>query len=322
MAKNIDTFYYNLSTMLDAGLPITRALSVTKQTCSYNLRKPVLKIEKTVSQGNTLSAALSEFPKLFEPLDIAAINAAEESGSLPEILKMLADSHQFFHKITKRITSGLFLPAIILLIAAFTIPLIRYFLGDITLTQSLLWTLRIISAFSIPGLIVYAIIKFTPKTGPLRYLLDIISLAIPILRKGIEHLAISRFCYTFHLLFKAGVPIIQTMDISVKSATNLVVANRFKGGIKKAQTGHDISEGFKKPLPFGFIDLWKTGEESGQLEMITKKLADINSDISLHKIESFAFWFPKFVYSLVCIMMIIAILMYASRVYSSALSFE
>jgi type II secretory pathway component PulF len=321
MVKNIDTFYYNLSTMLDAGLPITRALSVSSKTSGHNIRKVILKIEKFVSEGNTLSAALSEFPKLFEPLDIDAINAAEESGHLPEILKMLADSHQFFQKIIKRITSGLILPALILFIAAFVIPLPYYFFGWITLQQSILRSLAIISIFLIPGLCIYAIIKFTPKTGPLRYLLDIISLKIPILRKGLEHLAVSRFSYTFHLLLKAGVPIIQTMEISVKSATNLVVAGRFKNGIKKAQAGHNISEGFKKPLPFGFIDLWKTGEESGQLEIITKKLADINSDAASHNIEQFAFWLPKFVYSLVCIMMIIAILMAASSVYGSALSF-
>ncbi len=304
MAVNNELFYHNLSTMLDAGLPISRALTVTAQSSSRRMRETLTKILKIIQEGNTLTEAMQRFPKVFDRLDVLAIEAAENSGSLPRVLMMLSQWHNLKKTIKGKIISGLLFPAVILFFAALFIPLPSLILGHSTVSDAVRQSIFIMSIFFVPALIIYLIIIFTPRTGPLRYALDTVSLLIPALGKALKHLALSRYCYSFYILLSAGVPITDCTRIATQTTTNLVIADRLKGAELCVQQGRDASEGFKEPLSDGFIDLWKSGEESGQLDSSVKKLADMNSETAVFNFQLFSFWLPKIIYGLVCLMMI------------------
>ena len=304
MAKNHSIFYYNLSTMLDAGVPILRTLEVARQGSRRGIKRIISKIEETVRQGNTLAEAMKMHPKTFSHFDLSAIDAAERAGGLAEVFKLLSEWHEFVKKIRNRILSGLVLPAGILVIAAFVAPLPFLFLRSYSLSQSILESIRILATFIVPAAILYAIIKYTPKTGYLRYIIDSIALWIPILGKAIRYLAVSRYCSTFYILTKAGVPVVDTAFSATDACTNAVIADRLRGGALSARNGQPMSEGFREPISEGFIELWKVAEESGQMEQAVKKLADLNADSALLKFEQFGYWLPRFIYVLICIMII------------------
>jgi type IV pilus assembly protein PilC len=304
MAVNNELFYHNLSTMLDAGLPITRALTVAAQGSSRGMSVTITKVLKTIQEGKTLTEAMQRFPKVFDRLDVQAIEAAENSGSLPQVLKILTEWHNLKKTIKGKLISGLLFPAVILFFAALVIPLPYYILGQLSMYGYIRQSIFIMSIFYVPALIIYLIIAFTPRTGPLRYVLDAVSLFIPVLGNALEHLALSRYCYSFYVLLSAGVPITDCTRIATQTTTNLVIADRLKGAELCVQQGRDVSEGFKGPLPAGFVDIWKTGEESGQLDSCAKRLADTNSETAVFYLQIFAYWFPRLVYGLIGLMMI------------------
>lgn len=316
MARNQELFYHNLSTMLDAGLPILRALKISMQGSGYKMRETIAQIDKEVSEGSTLSGSLRKFATVFPRLDVLAIEAAENSGSLPDVLQMLSQWHHLKKTVKGKMVSGLAFPAVILVFASLVIPLPGLFLGFSTFSQAVGESVFIMSIFFVPAAIIYLIIVLTPKTGSLRYLLDTILLMIPILRKALKHLALSRYCYSFYILIKAGVPITECTRIATQTTTNLVIAGRLRGAEESVQNGRAASEGFKEPLPDGFIDIWKTAEESGQFDVSIKKLADMHAETALFKFQQFSYWLPRFIYFLVCLVMIYYIFRNVGMVYS------
>lgn len=319
MAVNNELFYHNLSTMLDAGLPITRALTVAVQGSSSRMSVTITKVLKTIQQGKTLTEAMQRFPRIFDRLDVLAIEAAENSGNLPQVLKILSQWHNLKKRIKGKLISGLLFPAVILFFAALVIPLPYFLLGYYTSYGYVRQSLFIMGLFYVPAFIIYLIIVFTPRTGPLRYALDAVSLYIPALGNALKHLALSRYCNSFYVLLSAGVPITNCTKIATQTTTNVVVAGRLKGAELCVRQGRDASDGFKEPLPGGFIDLWKTGEESGQLDSCVKRLADMNSERAVFYFQLFSFWLPKIVYGLVCLLLIYYVLMGWSMIYSSVM---
>ncbi len=319
MAVNNELFYHNLATMLDAGLPISRALTVAAQSSARGMQETLSEIPRIIKEGKTLTEAMQRFPKFFGQLDVLAIEAAENSGSLPQVLKILSQWHNLKKTVKGKLISGLLFPAVILFFAALVIPLPSLILGKTTMSEAVRQSIFLMGIFYVPALIICLIIVLTPRTGPLRYALDTVSLFIPILGKALEHLALSRYCYSFYILLSAGVPITNCTRIATQTTTNLVIAGRLKGAELSVQQGKEASKGFEGPLPDGFVDIWKSGEESGQLDSSVKRLADTNSETAVFYFQQFSYWLPKLVYLLVCILMIYYIFKGYGLLYSSVL---
>ena len=312
MSKVLADFYYNFAIMLDAGMPILRTVDTLKQSGKGRMSKVLSEISETVSHGSPLSDAMKKYPNIFSRFDIVAVDASDRSGSMPEVLRLLSDWHQFTTSINRKIISGLMFPAAILVIAAFVSPLPFVFFGKSSIWQALLETMGILGTFVVPAIVIFALVKYMPKRGPFRAIFDLVCLKIPLLGKALKHYAVSRFCYTFYILQKAALPVADCIQTALQSTTNAVVAERLRGGLDSAEAGHSISEGLKNPFVDGFVELWAVGEESGQVDTVAKKLADLNKEESLHYFTQFAEWLPKVVYFLICLMLIAMIFRGAS----------
>jgi len=157
----------------------------------------------------------------------------------------------------------------------------------------------------------------TPKTGPARRVLDKVVLRIPILGKAFRKLAISRFCWAFHMLCKAGVPYSESVEMAISVTGNLVVADLFKPTAESVKAGQLMSEGLSPKLPLDLVEMWKTGEETGRLDDVSKRLANNYFEQAEFWFAEFTRWFPRFVYLLICIMMIIMIFKIAGNIRAS-----
>jgi type II secretory pathway component PulF len=280
------------------------------------LQKVFLALADGVAQGNPLSETMILYPKVFAPVDIMLVEVGEKSGNLPDLIALLSKWHEMSARMLKRMISGLLLPILVLTIAAFVFPLPAFVLGELNLTSYLLKVAGTLLLFWVPAGIIVLIVRTTPRTGPVRRLLDNVVLRIPVLGSAVHKLSIGRFCCAFHMLCKAGVPYSESVDMAISVTGNQVVADLFAPAAKSVKAGELMSEGFSTKLPFELVEMWKTGEETGRLDDMSKRLADNYSEQAEFWFAEFTRWFPRFVYLLICIMLIIMIFKLAGGIRS------
>jgi general secretion pathway protein F/type IV pilus assembly protein PilC len=305
VAKSPALAYHNLSIMLDAGVPLVRSLNTVGSGLKPHMRNAFLKLAESASKGKTLAETMAQSPKTFNPVDITIIRAAETSGSLPESFHLLAEWHEFSHRIRKKLLSGMILPVLVIHMAALLIPVPAFALGGWQIKTYLISVVIILSLLYIPAALIFVILRMTPKTGPLRRLLDRLTLKIPLcLGRAVYKLALSHYCWVFHVLIKAGVPITDCAEKAAAATGNAVVTDLFKPAAASAKAGRPVSDGLSTKLPMDFLEIWRIGEETGNLDDVTKRLADNNAEDAEFWFAEFARWLPRVVYFLITILMI------------------
>jgi type IV pilus assembly protein PilC len=303
MPKSLAMAYDNLSTMLDAGVPLLRSLNTIASGLEPRMKKAFLAVADGVSKGNPLAETMSQNRRVFSPLDIMLIDAGETSGNLAELVSLLAGWHEMSRRMLRKMLAGLLLPVLILTIAAFVIPLPNYILGNQTMGDFLLNVVGILLLFWIPAVIVVLVVRMTPKTGLLRRVLDHIVLRIPVLGTAMYKLALCRFLWVFHAMCKAGVPLVDCVGMAVPSAGNAVVGDMFRPAAERVRAGEPMGGGLSSKLPIELVEMWKVGEETGTLDEVTKRLAQQNTEAAEFWLAEFARWFPRFVYFLFGLLM-------------------
>jgi len=314
VSNSLALAYHNLSVMLDAGVPLLRSLNTLSSGLKPHMRAAFLKLAESVSKGNTLAETMTKNPNIFNPLDVMLIQAAETSGSLPESFKLLSQWHEFSGRIGKKILSGMTLPIVLLHATAFIAPLPDFVMGDWQIKPYLISAVTILLLFYIPAAIIFVILCMTPKTGLFRRLLDRLTLKIPLLGRAVYKFALSRYCWVFHMLTKAGVPITDCAEKAASATSNTVVTDLVKPAAASAKVGKPVSDGFPSNLPVDFLEIWRVGEETGKLDDVTKRLADDNAEAAEFWFNEFARWLPRFIYCLVCLLMIYFIFVRFSKI--------
>ena len=314
--------YYDLATMLDAGMPILRSLDVVTEGRKGYFKRLFTQIRETVSKGSGLNEAMDEHRNIFPDLDRMLVEAAETSGSVGEALKMLSHWHEFMHRIVRRIITGLIYPFLILHIAAFVFPIPSLVLGSsFTVGNYLMSALHILMLLYIPTAVIVALVLLKDKVPPLRWPLDFAALRIPILGRAIYHLSICRYTKTFGMLYKAGVPMTETTARALRATGNVVVARLFAGGTESVRQGGLAWEGFSDHLPTEYRHLWQIGEETGELDRTTDKIAEIAADRADLMFTEFARWMPRIIYFIILGILAVMVLLMASQVYGNLPTF-
>ena len=314
MSSDLAIAYHNLANMLEAGVPVQRSLNTLIPGLKPRLQKAFLALAEGVSQGNPLAHTMVLHPKIFAPVDIMLVDVGEESGNLPGMIALLSRWHEMSARMLKRLISGLLLPVLVLTIAAFVFPLPAFVLGNLDVKSYLYRVAGILLLFWVPAGIIALIVRTTPGTGPARRILDSVVLRIPILGSAVHRLSISRFCWAFHMLCKAGIPYSESVDMAISVTGNIVIADQFAPAAESVKAGRSMSEGFSKKLPLDLVEMWKTGEETGTLDDVSKRLADNYSEQAEFWFAEFTRWFPRFVYLLICLVLIYMIFNLAGNI--------
>lgn len=317
MANKLATAYHNLSIMLEAGIPVQRALNTIAAGLKGELRKTFLNLVKGVSAGNCLAETMSKYPNVFATLDVMLVDAADTSGNLSESLKLLSEWYDFSNRLKNRLISGLMLPLVVIHIAALVGPLPYLFMGIINVAGYIIKVAITLALFYIPLSIILATLHLMPNTGTIRRFLDFVVLKIPILGLAVRQLALSRYCRAFNMLYKAGIPIIQCAQQAPGVTGNVIVADVVKGGAESAQAGNMVWEGFSPKLPADFLNIWRIGEETGELDNSIKRLADNTTENAEQLFSEFVQWLPRIIYWLICAVIVIQILTAASMLFGA-----
>jgi len=308
MTKGLSIAYYNLSTMLEAGMPIIKSLNTTASTSTGRLRKAFGAVAERISSGDSLANAMARHPAVFAPLDLTLIEAADISGNLAGSFKYLSQWYEFRQRLKNILISGFTLPLVILHIAIAVGPLPALFLGGTSLAEYAFMEARTLALLYGTLGIIYAVLRMVPPGSSLRWLLDAVKLRMPVLGQALRQIALSRYCRAFDMLYKAALPITQCAQIAAGATGNAVMADLLKGGAKSAQAGKLVCEGFSHKLPAEFLELWRIGEEAGQLDSIIQRLAVTMAESGEQLFIEFCRWLPRVIYFLILLFLALLVL--------------
>lgn len=307
MANKLGVFYHNLATMLEAGVPILRALQTAQSGFSRGHRRTITQVIEHIRQGDSLAAAMARYPWTFRRLDRVLVDVGETSGNLPDCLQALAHWYEVRQRSQRILLKGLPYPSFIINAVFFILPLPPLIMGETT-GGDYLWSVGWnLAKIYLPTLAIWLLMKFTPDNGLFRQLFDYIVNMIPGLGKALKRMALSRYCRAFSLMLKAGVPAVQGARHANDMVANTVALRLVAGAADAAADGQPFSSGFKSGLPFGFLEFWQTGEETGKLEEMTRRLADNLAELAEDGMEQFATWLPRLLYFIILVIMAIAI---------------
>ncbi len=300
--KDKAVFSRQLAVMVNAGVPIVRALGILgEQATNPKLKKAILELSEDVQQGSPMSESMRKFPKVFDRLYIAMIQAGEIGGVLDEVLNRLSKLLEDNARLQNQIKSALTYPLVvggfaILVFLGLTIFLIPIFadifesLGTIELPLLTLVLLKISDflrsawifvLFAIVIGVYFATAQYY-KTPVGRRNLDGVMLKLPLFGDLIQKNSVARFSRTFGALTRAGVPILTALEIVRDTAGNQVIADSVDRARVEVQSGGMISsalsEGKKTTFPPMSLQMMMIGEETGELDAMLMKVADFYED--------------------------------------------
>jgi type IV pilus assembly protein PilC len=298
--KTLMIFTRQLATLIDAGLPLLRGLTVlAKQEPDLVLRKVIVNLAETVQGGGTFSESLAGHPRIFSKLYVNMVKAGELGGVLELVLLRLAEFQEKAQKIKNKVVSAMFYPIIVLLIAilimgfllVFIVPKFEAIFADMlggkplpALTQFVIGASTFVKSniFVIIGAIIgiTLLLKLVAKTTRGAFILDSFKLRMPLFGNLTRKSSISRFSRTLGTLVTSGVPILQALIITRETAGNSVVANAITKVHDSVKEGESIVHplevsGVFPPMVISMIDV---GEETGQLPEMLLKIAEVYDD--------------------------------------------
>ena len=297
-SKELSIFTRQFSVMIDAGLPLVQCLEIlAQQQENKYFQQILLQVRQDVEEGSTLSAAMARHPRVFDQLYSNMVEAGETGGILDLILQRLSTFIEKIVKLKRDVISALIYPVAVIVLAVAAVAVImvvvipqfqNIFLGLLGPGEQLPLPTRIVVGISnflagwgglavlvaIIGTVVG--IRFYYKTKGGRKVIDRILLKLPVFGKILQKIAVARFSRTLSTLLSSGVPILQSLDITARTAGNIVIEE----AIISVRTGVERGENFVDPLkatevfPNMVAQMVGIGEQTGALDAMLGKIAD------------------------------------------------
>ena len=288
-----------LSTMVSSGMTILRALYVLEaQTENEKLRDIIVQVRKDVEAGLPLSDALERHPKVFGPLFVAMTRAGETGGMLDSSLLRVANQLEKEDSLRRQVKSAMAYPTVVLtfsflvLIAlvAFIVPVFvgvfKQFGGDLpVITKFTVSMSNVVTGYWWACILAGAAVVWTfrrwKRTPAGRAQWDTFRLRIPMkIGDIVQKIALARWSRTLSALVSAGVPILQALEITGKTAGNHVVEKAMDAVILNVKQGGTIAAPLKDAsvFPSMVVHMLGVGEETGALDTMLDKIADFYED--------------------------------------------
>ncbi|MDF1658998.1 MAG: type II secretion system F family protein [Verrucomicrobiales bacterium] len=298
--KVLMIFTRQLATLVDAGLPLLRGLSVLgKQETNKVMASTINHLADSVAGGSTFSESLGQHPKVFDKLYVNMVKAGELGGVLELVLIRLAEYSEKAQKLKNRIVAAMVYPIIVIVIAvgilvflmAVIVPrferIFEEMLGDKPLpaiTQVVINMSRWIQdkwlIILIIGAVLYAGWNVFARTQAGRRVIDRGKLYFPVFGPVQLKSAISRFTRTLGTLVTSGVPILQALNITRDTAGNVIVSDAIEKVHEAVKEGESVVAPLEasRIFPPMVISMVDVGEETGQLPDMLLKIADVYDD--------------------------------------------
>jgi type IV pilus assembly protein PilC len=331
-ARHVTVMARQLATMISSGLSLLRALYVLEeQTEAPKLKRAIIEVRHDVEAGLALSQALAKHPKIFNDLFVAMVRAGETGGNLEEVLERVAVQLEKDDHLKRTVRSAMVYPiligvfAVLVLIGMilFIIPVFANIFKDLggelpALTQFMItlsdamrsyWYLMILAP-----IVLIAIFRKWKSTDRGQYMWDSIKLRFP-MRVGdiVRKIAVARFARTLGTLTASGVPILQAIDITAKTAGNRVISDPMAEVAERVREGQPLATPLARTgvFPVMVTQMLSVGEETGAVDTMLHKLADFYDDEVATMLKSLTSIIePMMMIGVGCIVGVVVISMY------------
>jgi len=305
-AKKLCTFTRQLSVLQDAGLPVLRSLRILEgQSKPGALKNALMDVIEDIEGGNTLSEAMGKQPKAFDNLYVNMVKAGEAGGALEVILQRLAEFKEKAQSLKRKIIGAMIYPSAVITVAVLIVSFIMIFIipkfkeifigfgvelppPTVLLIAcsdwvSSYWYMMIVLPISF-----YIFIKIVKKNKTGAYVVDWLSLRIPLVGKILHIGTIARVTRTLGTLIASGVPILEGLLISRDTAGNAVFVRAFDNIYSAIREGETIAVPLRESriVDDMVVNMIDVGEETGALDDMLYKVADVYDEEVEVRVES------------------------------------
>jgi len=292
--RDIVIFTRTFATMVDAGLPLVQCLEIlAEQTENPGFSKAILDISQSVESGSTYADALRKHPKIFDELYCNMVEAGETGGILDTILNRLAGYMEKSISLKRQVKSAMVYPTVVIGVAVIVIIFLMYAViptfGKIfsSLGANLPLPTQIVIGASefVEKNLLFLIAGFVGMIFGLRYvkktekggrIVDAISLKLPVFGILLRKVAVAKFTRTLSTLIASGVPILEGLEITAKTAGNKIIEEAIMKTRVSISEGKSISEPLAatEVFPTMVTQMIAVGESTGALDAMLEKIAD------------------------------------------------
>jgi type IV pilus assembly protein PilC len=293
--KDLAIFSRQFATMINSGLSLLRTLNIlAEQSENATLAKTIGALRDDVERGSSLSASMSKHPKVFNALFVSMIKAGETGGQLDTVLMRVADNFEADYRLRQKVKSAMTYPVVVAGIAGLLVTIMLLFVvptfaamfvglgGELPLPTKVLMALSKSAKFLVPLAIVSSIVgaiaykRARLSNANFRLTADKTKLRIPIFGDLFQKVAVSRFSRTLALLLRAGVPVLQALDIVGDSTGNEVLARAAADVKESVRSGETIASPLAehKVFPPMVVQMISVGEDTGALDAMLDKISD------------------------------------------------
>lgn len=308
-AKDLAMFCRQLSTLMNAGVPLVNCIRILQEQTEKGVLKDALQeVVSHLEEGNSLAQSLRPYPKVFPDIFVNMVETGELSGTIDEVMERLAINYEREHDIREKVKSSMTYPLVILIVAVlgmsimliFIIPMLvgmliengaelplitRIVLGASEFTKNYWYLILLIFI----GL--YYGTKQAFKKKNVREAFDRFLLKMPVFGELIQIYIVSRFSRTLGSMLRSGVPIVEALGTVQRTVGNLAVSREVDMAKESILRGKGIAEPLKysQVFPSMVVNMIAVGEESGALDTMLEKVAifyDREVDTRLDRLAS------------------------------------
>lgn len=292
--KDVANFTRQFAVMLEAGLPIVKSLEILAEQQKNRYFKTVLRdIKYKVETGSSLSEALSNYPKVFNPLYIQMVRSGEASGNLDEILRRLAVYLEKIISIKSKIKHAMVYPSVILFVTFIVVSIIMLFVipkfaeiyegagQTLPLPTQILINIsknfgKILIGFLLIVVGLFIFVSFYRKTERGRYVTDKLLLRLPLVGELFHKAAVARVSRTLANLVGGGVQLLPAILIAGETSGNKVIEKAMEEVRINVSAGQSIADPMQGTgvFPYILVEMVRIGELSGKLEEMLNKTAE------------------------------------------------
>jgi type IV pilus assembly protein PilC len=297
-SKILAVFTRQFSVMIDAGLPLVQCLEIlANQQEHKNFAKILLQVRQDVEAGSTLADAMRRHPKAFDDLYVNMVAAGEAGGILDTILQRLSTYIEKAVKLRAQVRAALIYPIAVICIAAIVVAVILLkviptFAALFTSlgaelpfpTRVVIWASNALARYFIFVVVFIAagifFFRRYYKTYRGRRVVDGAMLKAPIIGMILRKIAVARFCRTLATLTSSGVPILESLDITARTAGNAIVEDAIIETRKSVENGKTLVEPLRdsEVFPNMVVQMIGVGEQTGALDAMLNKIAEFYED--------------------------------------------
>lgn len=296
-------FYYQLGSMLAAGLTLMQALETQhRNPPDRSFREPIDSILRHLRDGHTFGDALERTGHWLTSFDIALLRAGEQSGRLDACFRMMSGYYRERAQLAKSVLSDLGYPLFIFHFAIFLLPFPQLFQSGNLLAYAGQTLGILLPLYAVVLLVIYAC---QGKHGEhWRGIIEALLGPIPVLGRARRELALARLAAALEALISAGVSIVEAWDLAGAACGSPALRRTIKSWKQSLMTGKTPSEAVSaaKEFPELFANLYHSAEISGRLDESLARLREHYQDEGTRRLRAVAQWTPKVVFLAVALM--------------------